>query len=73
MNNFIVNLYNSFALVKTDLYIVHDKYISLYNVQDQKWIKHFKFEEGEIFKLIKRGPDYPDQFNQELLLVLKNG
>ncbi|CDW75916.1 UNKNOWN [Stylonychia lemnae] len=68
-----VNLYNSYALIRTDLYIAHDKYISLYNVQEKEWVKHFKFENREIYKMVKRGPDYPDQRDKELLLILKNG
>ena len=49
----IVNIYNSFSLIKTTLYLAHGPYLSLYNIQEKKWLKHIKFNEGDILKLVK--------------------
>lgn len=49
----LVNIYNSFTLIRTTLYVVHGPFISLYNIQNNKWLKHMKFEEGEILRMVK--------------------
>ena len=49
----IVVLYTSFTLIRTTLYVAHGSYISLYNIQESQWLKHVKFPQGQIYKLIK--------------------
>ena len=35
------------------LYLAHGPYLSLYNISDGKWLKHVKFEEGDILRMVK--------------------
>lgn len=54
-----MNLYNGFTLIKTNLYVSHGPFISVYNIiskdkdDDVKWVTHYKFEEGDIVKFMK--------------------
>ena len=54
-----MNLYNAFTLIKTYLYVSHGPFISVYDILNKdtrdhlKWVKHFKFEEGDIVKFMK--------------------
>jgi hypothetical protein len=54
--------------------VVHGQYLSLYNIQDNKWIKHLKFQEGEILKLYKVNTTL-DNFEEhsDIAIVLQNG
>ena len=76
-----MHIFNSFCLIRTTLYVVHGTYISLYNIQESQWLKHCKFEEGEIARLVKKkairkGGDYlPKSEGEKLELgaILQNG
>jgi len=49
----LVNLFNSFTLIRTTLYVTHGQYLSIYDIQEKKWLKLLKFEESEILKMVK--------------------
>lgn len=77
-----MHLFNSFSLIRTTLYVVHGQYISLYNIQESQWLKHAKFEEAEIAKLVKKkilrkGNDHysskAEAEKLELAVILTNG
>ena len=70
-----MNLYSSFTLIRTTLYIVHGQYVSLYNIQENQWIKHCKFEEGNIVCLVKKVTESGDDGNpkHEIAILLENG
>lgn len=56
--------------------MVHGCYISLYNIQESQWLKHVKFTEGDICKLIKKmskGPENKGKEKHDLLVILENG
>lgn len=69
----IVNLYNSFTLIRTTLYIVHGQFVSLYNIQESKWEKHCRFMEGEINCLVKKWTKVGTRIKHELIVLLENG
>lgn len=71
-----MHLYNSFTLIRTTLYVVHGPFVSLYNIQESQWIKHAKFQEGEVLRLFEkmsRGPDNKGKLKNEITVVLENG
>ena len=53
LNLTIVNIFNSFTLIRTTLYLAHGPYLSLYNISEGKWLKHIKFDEGDILRMVK--------------------
>ena len=55
-NSHTVNLFNSYSLIKSSLFIVHGPYLSMYNIQNKKWLRHLKFEEGDVLKMVKVAP-----------------
>ena len=68
-----VNLFNSFVLIRTDLFVVHSCYVSMYNIQEGKWLRHLKFNEGEIAKMLKRSSEQKLGARFELTAILNNG
>lgn len=40
--------------MRTTLYLVHGRFISLYNIQENTWLKHCKFQEASIYKLFEK-------------------
>ena len=58
MNHF--NLFNTFALVKTRVFLTHSRMLSIYDVLDQKWIKHFnlKTESTMLFRKIDENGNF---------------
>jgi hypothetical protein len=55
---------------------VHGPFISLYNIQESQWIKHAKFKEGEVLRLVEKmskGVDNKGKLKNEIAVVLTNG
>ena len=72
--NDLVNLYSGHTLIRTTLFISHGPFISLYNIQESKWIKHVKFEEGNIISLIKKHRVTPHgRDSEDIAVLLENG
>jgi hypothetical protein len=70
----LVNLYSGHTLIRTTLFISHGPFISLYNIQESKWIKHVKFEEGNIISLIKKHRVTPHgRDSEDIAVLLENG
>ncbi|CDW71887.1 wd-40 repeat protein [Stylonychia lemnae] len=76
-----VHLFGSFSLIRTTLYVVHGPFISLYDIRRAVWLKHAKFLEGDICKLVKKmtlrkGKETSPRDEQEkleLAAILMNG
>lgn len=62
-------------LIRTTLYVVHGAYVSLFNIQDQVWMRHILFEEGDVIRLVKKfsKPDSKSEDILELAALLKTG
>lgn len=69
----VVNIFNSFVLIRTDLFVVHSCYVSMYNIQEARWLRHLKFQEAEIAKMFKRSSDIKIGARFELTVLLQNG
>eukprot|EP00347_Sterkiella_histriomuscorum_P009906 403339425 len=68
-----VQLYNSFILIRTDLFVTHGCYISLYNIQEKQWLRHLKFQEGDVSKLMKKSKETVIGSKYDLTVLLQNG
>jgi len=68
-----VNLYNSFTLVRTTLYIVHGSFVSLYNIQENQWLRHCKFYEGNVLKLFEKHTEKNGKLEHDIAIILENG
>lgn len=60
-------------MVRTTLYIVHGQFVSLYNIQENQWIKHCKFYEGRIAKLFEKYTMKNGKPEHDLAVLLENG
>jgi len=70
----IVNIFKCFTLLRTTLFISHGSFVSLYNVQESKWIRHFKFEDGRVLCLAKVQSLSQNNSNRiELSVVTESG
>ena len=68
-----VNLYNSFTLIRTTMYIAHGPFISLFNIQENQWLRHYKFLEGNIYCLFKKQTMKGEVVKDEVGVLLENG
>lgn len=69
----VVNLFNSFCLIKTYLLVVHGPYLSIYNIENKEWLRHIKFEEDDILKMVKVVNKKGFNTRIELTVMLKFG
>lgn len=51
----IVNIYSDFKIVKVDektsfLILAHGNFLSIYDIAQEKWVKHTQYWEGDIKK-----------------------
>ena len=56
--------------------MVHGPFVSLYNIQESQWIKHAKFNEGNVVKLVEKmskGADNKGKLKNEITVVLEDG
>jgi hypothetical protein len=59
--------------VKINLYVVHGPFISIYNIITNRWIAHFKFEEGDILQMLKISSKKDKKDKTEFAVILKSG
>lgn len=67
----IVRPYTSFKLIskfETFLIVGHGKYVSVFNIEQWKWINHLYFEEDEVQDILERIDYY-----HYITVLLKNG
>lgn len=76
------NMFESSCLIRTNLWVAHNKYVSVYNILENKWINHCKFSEYvQLFRkkegdeLFTAGIMYPDGslFTEVKRIVDKGG
>ena len=53
--------------------MVHGPFISIYNILSNKWVAHFKFEEGDIVKLMKICSKKDKKGGTEFAVILESG
>ena len=68
-----MNLYNSYILIGTTVYIVHGPFVSLYSLTEKKWLKNIRFEDGDVLKMIKINKIEDSKQKIELIIILESG
>ena len=53
--------------------MAHGPFISVYNILSQKWVTHFKFEEGDIVKFMKIQSKKDKREKTEFAVILESG
>ena len=51
-----MNLYESFSLINRNFFIAHSNYVSLYDILEKKWKKHYYFE-NKVKKVFRNQKD----------------
>ena len=70
----LVNLYNSFTLIRTTLYVAHGQFVSLFNILDKVWFKHVYFKEAPISSIFKKKTiTGENSFKYEISVLLEDG
>lgn len=53
--------------------ISHGKFVSIYNIEQAKWVNHLLFESSEVYSLQERKLGYYSETNYSVDAILKNG
>ena len=56
INKYLGKLFNSFVFVKTYIFVAHGKFLSLFDVLKQKWMKHLVFD-ADILTVFRQKDD----------------
>ncbi|CDW71088.1 wd-40 repeat protein [Stylonychia lemnae] len=73
--NQYVKLYTSFKVIsknETFVIVAHGKFLSLYNIEQQKWVNHLYFKNADIFEVLSR-LDSTWSSDISIDVMLKNG